>query len=153
MPLVQIFADALNNISHGKLTPEQVAMFESRCNIPEPEDAIHLIKTNEKIRIRNNTYLDGLKQMGAEEVFKTAMDRVTGNKSLELIRGIKEAAQLVDNNQTRGMQYKLRLLVGGSYMVTHNVDVAGKIQKIKFLISPYFVSHVKLTFSLFTFCS
>ena len=121
------------------MTEAQIKMFQERCNIAEPEDAIHLMRTNDKIRIRNNTLLDGLKMTGAEEAFKTAIDRVGGNKTLDQIRKIKEAVQLMDNNETRGMPFKLRLVVGGKYMITTNIDVAGKICAYHiFLLIPIF---------------
>jgi len=128
--VLQVFANALNNISHGKLTPAEIAMFKSRENIEGPADAIHLISRNAVIRIRNSTYLDSLTIQGAEEAFKTAVDECQSkDKTAKEVNQFKEYAKTADNNETRGMAYKLRLVIGSKYMVTTNINVSGNRTK------------------------
>lgn len=73
-----LFATALNNLANGTLTPEDKALFNSRCFKPCPPDftkSITLFATNIAVCKHNETALNKMTTKG--DVF-TAIDTVLG---------------------------------------------------------------------------
>lgn len=112
----KVFAEALNRLSIGKLTQEDILLFKSReiqKNEPAPPDAIRLFSTNAGCAAYNKEYLDKLPSPPCDS---WAIDSIIG-KGTEIEKTqMLNFAKGFSTADADGMPSLVCLKVGSRYM-------------------------------------
>ncbi|XP_075170221.1 uncharacterized protein LOC142242518 [Haematobia irritans] len=119
------FALALNRMSTGEMTDEDISIFKSRIvnsTTDIPCNAIHLFWSNEEASNYNNAKLN---QIQTEAFSSKAVDIVKSDSmSIEQkIRILQNVAKL-KTSETQGLCHELTLKVSAKYMMTININTA-----------------------------
>ncbi|XP_036347361.1 ATP-dependent DNA helicase PIF1-like, partial [Rhagoletis pomonella] len=120
----QAFAVALNNMSEGNMTSDDVELIKAReTNFNEiPNDCIHLFYSNADVSLYNTARLA---KIATEEFISTAKDSVKANCLLERSKTvILDAIKNFKISETQGMCYGLQLKTSAKYMITVNINTA-----------------------------
>lgn len=116
------FADALNRLSVGALTEEDIRMFESRIFHEDqiPQDCLRLYYTNAKVNTYNERKINSI---NIEEYLSLAKDKAktdvvgVGDKAR-----ILQAVSKLPITQTNCLPHSLRLKTTAKYMMTENIN-------------------------------
>ncbi|XP_061388948.1 uncharacterized protein LOC133324078, partial [Musca vetustissima] len=119
------FALALNRMSNGEMTNEDIDIFKSRIvqSINEvPPDAIHLFMSNDEAEHYNTLKLN---QLPTEAFTSKAYDIVKSNtlqpeQRANILNNIKK----LKTSETQGLPLELRLKQSAKYMITININTA-----------------------------
>lgn len=124
-----IFAQALGRLAEGRLTAEDITMFEERCHIShdhlpsESKSAIHLYSTNVAVDVYNNKRMQEMLNISAPPVISKAVDKVIGASSPRDADQALFALKNMASSQTQGLAEAVTLQVGIRYMISTNIDV------------------------------
>ncbi|XP_075158165.1 uncharacterized protein LOC142231442 [Haematobia irritans] len=119
-----LFAVALNNMSCGQMTEDDIKMLRQRIVTPSavPTDAIHLFCSNDEVDQYNTAKLNSIQ---SEEIISNAEDCI---KAIGLTeqnkKKVLEAVKLFKVSECQGLPYRLILKVSAKYMVTVNIDTS-----------------------------
>lgn len=126
-----IFAQALNHLVTGTLTPQEVELFSKRtfhtyANLPPiAKSAINLFPFNKLVDEFNEIRLSETKDLpGVKRFISQAIDKIIGAKSLKQKNTILASIKMLPSKDTNGLPYSLILQTGRLYMVTTNIDVS-----------------------------
>ncbi|XP_036345792.1 ATP-dependent DNA helicase PIF1-like, partial [Rhagoletis pomonella] len=120
----QAFAVALNNMSEGNMTSDDIELIKEReTNFNEiPNDCIHLFYSNADVSLYNTARLA---KIATEEFISTAKDSVKANSLSERSKTvILDAIKNFKILETQGMCYGLQLKTSAKYMITVNINTA-----------------------------
>lgn len=119
----QPFAIALNNLSCGSMSVEDISLIRSRVFSPTdvPREAIHLFLSNNEVDVFNAEKLNSIQ---SESIISSAKDNVKSlGLSNESRNRILESVSLFKTTETQGLPGKITLKVSGKYMITVNLDI------------------------------
>ena len=126
------FAQALNNLSEFKLTPEDRVLFEDRIFsdnntrlerslVQIPENCIHLFTTNRDVDAHNQ---DVIRRSKEEVIRSICNDDYSIKLTLNQRGRINTQISSLETNETQGMPSIVELKTGIRYMITVNIDVS-----------------------------
>ncbi|XP_036340191.1 ATP-dependent DNA helicase PIF1-like [Rhagoletis pomonella] len=118
----QTFAVALNNMSEGNMTSDDIELIKARePNFNEiPNDCIHLFCSNADVSLYNTARLA---KIATEEFISTAKDSMKANSLSERSKTvILDAIKNFKISETQGMCYGLQLKTSAKYMFTVNIN-------------------------------
>lgn len=127
------FAQSLTRFAVGELTPEDIALFESRCFASDadlPEEArqsIRLIWQNKDVDAYNSRRLREIHEMYPSNQLKIVHcsdNAARGDYTESQKQWALEKAKNLPAQKTHGLPTLLKLQVGARYIVTTNIDVA-----------------------------
>lgn len=117
------FADALNRLAVGQLTPEDVALFRRQERGPgfqAPEGAIHLFSTNAAVDAFNDRIITALQPAAPDCI---AADRFIGGRVNQRTRdAVLAAVHGYPIKDTAGLPTRLKLRLNIRYMITNNIN-------------------------------
>jgi len=117
------FAQALNRLSVGQLTPEDIEMFKSReirfAGTPTA-GSVHLFNDNRSVDEYNT---EALSKMTTETVVSEAFDMCQGKGRESWKKALLDSVKNLSTRDTMGLPRTTRLTLDAKYMVTLNVDV------------------------------
>ncbi|XP_017473707.1 PREDICTED: ATP-dependent DNA helicase PIF1-like [Rhagoletis zephyria] len=120
----QAFAVALNNMSEGNMTSDDIELIKAReTNFNEiPNDCIHLFYSNADVSLYSTARLA---KIATEEFISTAKDSVKANSLSERSKTvILDAIKNFKISETQGMCYGLQLKTSAKYMIMVNINTA-----------------------------
>ncbi|XP_036329467.1 ATP-dependent DNA helicase PIF1-like [Rhagoletis pomonella] len=120
----QAFAVALNNMSEGNMTSDDIELIKAReTNFNEiPNDCIHLFYSKADVSLYNT---GRLAKIATEEFISTAKDSVKANSLSERSKTvILDAIKSFKISETQGICYGLQLKTSAKYMFTVNINTA-----------------------------
>ena len=139
-----IFAEALNCLADGILSPNQINIFKSRempLPLQPPRSAVHLFNRNALVDAYNQKFIDSTE---GEKIQAISVDIVLGSATDDTKRECLRKLHKLPTTSTFGLRKDLELKVGVPYMVTVNVDLidgivngsTGTLKYIQFGASP-----------------
>jgi len=137
------FADALNRLSRGIMTEEDIQMFKSReirNTGPPPSKCIHLYKDNKRVGEYNTSALNAINE---ETAVFAALDICQGRGKPEWKKALLDSVKDLTTAETMGLPQTLHLKVTAAYMLTCNLDTSdglvngslGSLSKISYGIT------------------
>lgn len=138
------FAEALTRLAVGKLTSDDINMFQSRCFVDEIDDdgnktllkpgqqylpdeaknSIRLMWRNEDVTRHNLRRINELKNTSTFRIEFKAVDKVVGAPSETAKRQALHNLIGLPSYKTQGLPSSLTLQIGVRYMITSNIDVS-----------------------------
>jgi len=116
------FAEALNRLSRGKMTGDDIALFQTRetSKIGFPKNrCVHLYKDNIRVGQYNTSALNSIQE---ESATFSAIDVCQGRGKPEWKRALLESVKDLTTAETMGLPATLNLVKTASYMLTSNLD-------------------------------
>lgn len=116
------FIVALNNLAMGQMTPENIALINSRVvnKNAVPKNALRLYSRNSDVDEYNNQKID---EQEGDLVEVLAKDFIKGKVSEAIKQKMLRGLQTRSTNTTQGLPYKLRLKIGIRYAISANIDI------------------------------
>jgi PIF1-like helicase len=123
------FAQALNRLAVGRLTPDDITMFNLRVFTEEtlPEEArtaIRLMKRNADVDAYNTKRLAEASKTTSRKIIFEAQDTIVGQVNKRQQTQARKALEGLSRNDTQSLETILHLVVGVRYMVSVNIDVS-----------------------------
>lgn len=124
----KVFAEALNRLSQGTLTTDDVTMFCTRVfnesDLPDAgKSAIRLMFSNKEVDSYNEKRAKDQRKPGTNFIVSNAIDSVTGATNETEIRQALHNVKSLHYTKTQGLSKDLILQEFMRYMVTSNIDV------------------------------
>ncbi|KAH9388427.1 hypothetical protein TYRP_023493 [Tyrophagus putrescentiae] len=117
-----VFAQALNNLAVGRLTPAEVALFEGRVirdpAFVFPQGTIHLFKTNELVDAFNTLTVQNMRILAPPSI---AAHLCTGTAPERTRQQAIEGARNKAARDAQGLPPSLEFREGARYMMTVNI--------------------------------
>ena len=120
----KVFAVALNHLSLGLLSHDEVALFKSRevsAKLIPPEEAVHLFVTNADVDFYNAKYLS---KFTSEKRVARAVNIILGTATNATKQILLEHVINLPTQEAQNLPQEVVLAVGAIYSLTANVDVS-----------------------------